>query len=94
MSADTGRRQRIADAIAEAFTTEWGARNPAYDIEQPDGPDNEYHLRRSMSERVQGSPAVHFTAGDGCRSFRTPTCEEIAAVVDAALSDDVKSQTS
>lgn len=70
--------QRMAEALALEFSTSVGARNPAWDIDQPDGPDNRYYFSRSLAERVVGSPMIHFTATDGHRSMRVPTFHELA----------------
>lgn len=75
---------RAAEVLAEKFTPPYAGRNPAWDIEKPDGPDNEYHLTAPMAERVQSGMYVHFTDTDGGRSFRAATCEEAAGALAAA----------
>jgi hypothetical protein len=74
-------RDQIAEALALKFSSEYGARNPNWDIEKPDGPDNQYHLERPMSERVKGQPYIVFTASDGYRSMRVATFYEIADAI-------------
>jgi hypothetical protein len=79
--------EALAGALAETYTSEHGARNPAWDVDQPDGPDNPHSLTRPMAERIDSAPYVIFTDHDGCRSIRMPSCAELAGallpVVDA-----------
>ena len=80
----SGLRERIAEALAERYTSGVGYRNPEWDIEKPDGPDNEYYLTVPMDARITQSVMECFIAADGGRSLRTPTCLEIADVLIAA----------
>jgi len=75
----------VAEALAREFTSPGLERNPAWDIEKPDGPDNEYYLGTGFDpERVHQGMFVHFTGGDGGRSIRGATPSECArAAIDA-----------
>lgn len=72
-------RQRVAEAIAEKFTY------PVHRCDR-DG-ENERVENAEPADRIDQTPYVMGTAGDGCRSFWTPTCAELAEVV-AAVRDE------
>lgn len=79
---DTSFRDQLAGVLAEKFTSPYGARNPDWDWEKPDGPDNAYHLPVAMADRIQQAPHVVLLAEDGCNSITMPSC---AALVDALM---------
>lgn len=66
-------RQRVAEAIAAKFTY------PVYHCDR-DG-ENERVENAEPADRIDQTPYVMVAAGDGCRSFWTPTCVELANVV-------------
>lgn len=72
-------RQRYAEALAAKFTY------PVYRCDK-DG-ENEWVENPEPADRVEQTPYVMFTAGDGNRSFWTPTCTELSEVV-AAVRDE------
>jgi hypothetical protein len=77
--------EAIAEALAAAYTSPFGARNPQWDWEKPDGPGNEYHLSVPMSERVTQSPYLIGTDAEGGRYIYHPAISEIARAAFAAM---------
>lgn len=75
-------RQRVAEAIAAKFTY------PAHRCDR-DG-ENERVENAEPADRIDQTPYVMVTAGDGCRSFYTPTCAELANVVADVRDQDVE----
>ncbi|HEY9369925.1 hypothetical protein [Streptomyces sp.] len=75
-------RQRYAEALAAAFT------EPVYRCDR-DG-ENERVEKADPADRIDQTPYVMITAGDGCRSFWTPSCAELAEVVAAVRDEEME----
>ncbi|MGA4989908.1 hypothetical protein [Nonomuraea bangladeshensis] len=76
-------RQRYAEALAAKFT------EPVYRCDR-DG-ENEWVENPEPADRIGQTPYVMVTAGDGCRSFWTPSCAELAEVVAAVRDEEMDS---
>lgn len=73
---------RAAEALAEAYTSNVGPKNPDWDIDKPDDDEtNPYYLERPMSDRVQMGAFITFQASDGYPGFRPASLVEIAQVL-------------
>lgn len=75
-------RHRYAEALAAKFTY------PVYRSDR-DG-ENERVDNAEPADRIDQSPYVMSTAGDGCRSFWTPTCAELGEVVAAVRDEELE----
>jgi hypothetical protein len=75
-------RQRVAEALAVRFTY------PVYRCDR-DG-ENERVEHADPADRIDQTPYVMVTAGDGCRSFWTPTCAELADAIVAVRDQDAE----
>ncbi|SET50178.1 hypothetical protein [Nonomuraea wenchangensis] len=75
-------RQRYAEALAAKFT------EPVYRCDR-DG-ENERVEKPEPADRIGQTPYVMVTAGDGCRSFWTPSCAELAEVVAAVRDEEME----
>jgi hypothetical protein len=75
-------RRRYAEAIAAKFTY------PTYRSDR-DG-ENERVENPDPADRIDQTPYVMVTAGDGCRSFWTPSCAELAEVVAAVRDEELE----
>jgi len=77
--------ERVAEALAREFTSPWLERNPAWDWQKDDGPENAYYLDPGFDpKRLHQGMFVHFTGGDGGKSIRGATPHECArAAIDA-----------
>lgn len=90
----TSPEQVAAEAIAEKFNPQshigydwkgWrAAGRPEDDSAFMERPDPEDTMERRVND---GGVSVHFIAGDGYTSFRSPSPAELSAVVVAALRD-------
>jgi hypothetical protein len=85
--------RKIAEALAEKYTPEWGGRNPYWNIDLDDGPDNEYHLRVPMSDRIQQGPFIKNISGDGAWSYSVPSCQEIAEAIAPVIEEIVQAKS-
>jgi hypothetical protein len=75
-------RQRVAEAIAAKFT---------YSVYRCDRDgENERVENPESADRIDQTPYVMVTAGDGCRSFWTPTCAELADAIVAVRDQDAE----
>lgn len=72
-------RQRVAEAIAAKFTYRCDRDGENERVENPEPAD-----------RIDQTPYVRVTAGDGCRSFWTPTCAELADAIVAVRDQDAE----
>jgi hypothetical protein len=75
-------RHRYAEAIAAKFT------EPIYRCD-PEG-SNERVENAEPADRIDQTPYVMVTAGDGFRSFWTPTCAELGEVVAAVRDEEME----
>lgn len=75
-------RDQLAEALATRFVSDIGERNPDWDIDKPDGPDNPYYLTVPMAERVKQSPVtVVVNDDDGFRSIHMLGCDDLAVAL-------------
>lgn len=75
-------RQRCAEVLAAKFT------EPRYRCDR-DG-ENEWVENPEPADRIDQTPRVVFTAGDGHPSVRTPTCAELAEAIAAVRDQDAE----
>jgi len=75
-------RRRYAEALAAKFTY------PVYRCDK-DG-ENEWVENPEPADRVEQTPYIMVSAGDGNRSFWTPTCTELAEVVAAVRDEELE----
>ncbi|MEV0382369.1 hypothetical protein [Nonomuraea sp. NPDC050643] len=76
------RARRYAEAIAARFT------EPVYRSDR-DG-ENEWVENPEPADRIDQTPYVMVTAGDGHRSFWTPSCAELGEVVAAVRDEELE----
>ena len=81
-------RYRIEEALALAFTSGNGDKNPHWDIEGPDDETNPYMLPAPLEERISQPPYIAFTAADGHRSIRIPTIRELGEIIEQVLREE------
>ena len=74
-------RRRLAEALAEKFTSEVGPRNRAWKVDGPDDDTNPLYLTVPMDERVTRQPYVHWIADDGYPAFRAATIPELVEAI-------------
>ncbi|MFI7113984.1 hypothetical protein ACIBK9_47240 [Nonomuraea sp. NPDC050227] len=75
-------RHRYAEALAAKFT------EPVYRSDR-DG-ENEWVENPEPADRIDQTPYVMVSAGDGCRAFYTPSCAELAEVVAAVRDEELE----
>ena len=75
-------RQRYAEALAAKFT------EPIYRSDK--WGNNEWVENPEPADRIEQTPRIVFTAGDGHPAFRMPSCTELGEVVAAVRDEELE----